>query len=152
MRVLGINIVELVAGLLAIAIGVFAAITASSYPLGTVHSMGPGYVPLALGIILIVLGAGIVAIEGRRGAAPKLEIPAARPLLTIAASVLIFALTIERFGLLVAVFLAAFVATLSDRDTSLGKSSVISASLSVLALVVFYYGLGLQVRALSWPF
>jgi hypothetical protein len=150
MRVLGINAAELIAGLIAIALGVFAAITATSYPFGTIQSMGPGFVPFWLGVILAAMGVGIIVVEGRKSDAEELDIPGLRPLLAISGSVLIFALTIDRFGLLPSVFLTSFVATISESKMNPGRSLIVSVALAAISLVVFQYGLGLQVRAVSW--
>ncbi|MCC6870733.1 MAG: tripartite tricarboxylate transporter TctB family protein, partial [Burkholderiales bacterium] len=45
------------AGILFIALGIFAITVGSNYTLGSAARMGPGYFPRILGILLIVLGA-----------------------------------------------------------------------------------------------
>jgi hypothetical protein len=150
MRIAGINLAELIAGLLMIAIGLFAALTSASYPIGTSRSMGPGYVPVALGIILVALGLGIILVEGRKGEPERLDIPGVRPLIAVPAAVLVFALTIQPFGLIPAVFLTAFISTFADRDIGLPRAILLAAALSVVSVAVFKWGLGLQVGIWRW--
>lgn len=150
MRVLGINVTELAAGLLIAAIGLFVLVAAWPLAVGTARSMGPGFVPISLGFILILLGAGIILVEGRSGTPDRPRIPAVRPLIFIPAAVIVFALTIQRFGLVPSVFVTAFIATLADPASRLGRSLALAAILAVLALLIFGYGLGLQVRAWRW--
>ena len=50
---------DVAAGLLFAAIGLATAIVASEYPLGTMRSIGPGYFPIMIGIVLALLGAGV---------------------------------------------------------------------------------------------
>lgn len=150
MRVLGINITELAAGLLIAAAGLFVLVASLPLAVGTARAMGPGFVPVSLGIILVLLGAGIIFVEGRRSATDRPSFPAFRPLVFIPAAVIVFALTIQRFGILPSVFLTAFISTLADPASRLGRSLAISATLALMTLLLFGYGLGLQVRAWRW--
>ena len=54
---------DVAAGLLFVAIGAATIIGASDYPRGTIRSIGPGYFPIMLGIVLALPGAG-VAFQG----------------------------------------------------------------------------------------
>lgn len=64
---------DLLAGVIFLVLGGGFASTASTYEVGSLRAMGPGYFPLALGLVLAALGVMIVAvglIRLRRGAAP----------------------------------------------------------------------------------
>ena len=150
MRVFGINVTELVAGALVCAIGLFVIWAASPLAIGTARAMGPGFVPISMGIILFALGTGIIVVEGRRGSALAPTIPSFRPLIFIPAAVIVFALTVDRFGLMPSVFFTALISTLSDPGARLPRSLFLAAALAVLAQLVFGYGLGFQVRAWNW--
>ncbi|MEV0950840.1 tripartite tricarboxylate transporter TctB family protein [Promicromonospora sp. NPDC050249] len=52
---------DLVSGLIFVGLGAAFAIGALGYDLGSLLEMGPGYVPLALGLVLAALGGVIVA-------------------------------------------------------------------------------------------
>lgn len=150
MRVFGINFRELAAGLLVSAIGLFVLWASSPLAIGTARAMGPGFVPTSMGIILTMLGAAIIFIEGRRGEAELPTVPSVRPLIFIPAAVIVFALTVDRFGLIPSVFLTTLISTLSDSSGRLVRSLLIAGTLAVLAQLVFAYGLGFQVRAWNW--
>jgi len=150
MRFLGISVTDLVAGLLIATIGLVVLISSWPLHMGTARSMGPGFVPIWLGIILVLLAAGIIFIEGLRGPAHVATIPAVRPLIFIPAAVIVFALTIQRFGLLPSVFATAFISTLADPASKVWRSAFIAVVLAVMSYLVFGYGLGLQVRAWRW--
>src|SRR2546429_145553 len=80
-----------------------------NYPIGTALRMGTGYVPRLLCWILMGLGA-VVLVQGLRetnsgrpgegGALTRLW-----PILVVTASLVAFGLTLERLGLVVAIFL-----------------------------------------------
>lgn len=150
MRVFGINVTELAAGLLVAAIGLFVLLSSLSLAMGTARAMGPGFVPVSMGVILILLGLGIIFVEGRRGPAELPSIPAVRPLIFIPAAIIAFAVIVQRFGLVPSVFVAAFISTLSDPSGRLGRSLVVAAVIALISQLVFGYGLGLQVRAWTW--
>lgn len=44
------------AGIMYMVIGLFFAIMATNYPMGTAAKMGPGYFPFYLGILMFLLG------------------------------------------------------------------------------------------------
>jgi hypothetical protein len=150
MRVFGTSVTELVAGFLVAAVGLAVLLAAMPLSMGTARAMGPGFVPVSMGIILILLGAGIVFVEGRRGIAERPEMPALRPLIFIPAAVIVFAVTVQRFGMIPSVFLTTFISTLADPASPLVRSLIVAAVLAVLAQLVFGWGLGFQVRAWTW--
>ena len=131
-----------VAGLLFLAVGVAAITIASGYTIGTALHMGPGYFPIALGILLTVVGAAscvnalVVTVE------PTNRI-AVRPLLAIVAAVLVFAAGIDRAGLIPTVFVAAFIASMGIRTPKYLEAGLIAAILAVLSAGIFFYGLKL---------
>lgn len=52
------------AGALMVLLGLIAANDGTHYPIGTLRQMGPGYFPIALGMLLIVLGMLIAGTAG----------------------------------------------------------------------------------------
>src|SRR3546814_8507158 len=62
-----------VAGALYVSFGALVAIGSASYDLGTAQRMGPGYFPLALGLLL--MGVGLLVAASALGAAgPRTEL------------------------------------------------------------------------------
>lgn len=134
---------ELASGLAFMAFGALFAGIALTYDLGTALRMGPGFFPLLLGGALILLGAAIV-VEGllRAEAEAVGEIPW-RAIFLIAASVLIFGLTVRRLGLAPATFAATLLAAFSSRRTGWIAAFVMAAGLTAVCLVIFVELLGL---------
>jgi hypothetical protein len=88
---------ELVSGLLLIALGAFVYTEALNYRLGQLSSIGPGLFPRALGVILVLCGAGTVLASFARAA--PLSAFNLRPMVVLAAALLAFALILTRFGM-----------------------------------------------------
>ncbi|HEX3575601.1 MAG TPA: tripartite tricarboxylate transporter TctB family protein [Rhodopila sp.] len=130
------------AGLLFLAVGLGAVGIARGYAIGTALHMGPGYFPIVLGILLIVVGAvsvvnGLIITTETNGRVVL------RPLLTICAAVLVFAVGIDRIGLVPSVFLSAFLASMAVPQPKILEAGLIAALLAVLSAGIFIYGLKL---------
>jgi hypothetical protein len=126
-------------------------ITGSSleYEIGTLNSMGPGYFPLALGVILTGLGALDIARQRR---APhddeKIEINITSAV-HIIASVLAFAFLLESFGLYCAVIVCVVVSTRASRRISIVQGLGIGLVVALTCHLIFVEGLNLLVPL--WP-
>jgi hypothetical protein len=110
------------------------------YRLGTLRSMGPGMFPVAGGSVLVILALAL-AWTGRRSA-ERLDFVALRPLIAILASVVIFALLIERAGLSIAAPILVTGAVLATGQGSLRLALAIAIPLTTAAIIVFPYLLG----------
>ncbi len=132
----------LLAGLLFLCVGSGAIAVASRYAIGTPLHMGPGYFPVALGALLVVVGLAsalrvlVVTAEGTGRIAP-------RPLVVISAAISVFAVAIDSIGLIPAVFISAMIACMAGPNPKLLESGLIAACLSILAAGIFFYGLKL---------
>ena len=139
-------VTDILAGLIFVAFGLAFAITSLSYEIGTPLRMGPGYFPLALGGILVVLGLLIVGkgfisssgAEGRLGSVPW------RALFLITLAVLFFGLTVRGLGLVPATAVTALLTALASYRTGILASVAIAAGLTVLCVLIFV--LALQLR------
>jgi len=136
------------AGLLFIAIGTGAIAVGSNYPLGTAARMGPGYFPLILGIMLIVLGA-IIAFRGMR--VPGEPIPAWRwrPTLVVLGTVVVYGILIGILGVAISTVLMIVSASAASHEFRFRESVISGFLLSALAVGVFVIGLGVQLPI--WP-
>lgn len=150
MRILHRSMTDVIAGTATSAVGLFVVIQSWAYPMGTARDMGPGYFPTIAGIALILLGIGIVLLEGRLPSDEKPEFAEARPILLIMASIGVFALVVESYGLGPAAFLSVFLAALADRSTSLLFAGVLALLVAVASVLLFIYGLGLTIPAMRW--
>jgi hypothetical protein len=142
-------VTDILAGLIFVAFGLAFAITSLTYELGTPLRMGPGYFPLALGGILVLLGLLIVgkgfissssagAGEGRLGSVPW------RALFLLVLAVLFFGLTVRGLGLVPATAVTALLTALASYRTGILAAVAIAAGLTVLCVLIFV--LALQLR------
>lgn len=142
---------DVIAGVALTTLGlVISAYAISHYATGTVTRMGPGMVPAGLGVILAVFGI-IISVTAwfREGDWPSIKV--ATPLVVLA-SVLIFAVTVDRLGLIPAVFLSVFTATLAELTFHPVRNLILAAALCLLAYLVFQVALGLPVPPFAWRF
>jgi putative Ca2+/H+ antiporter (TMEM165/GDT1 family) len=129
------------AGALMILVGLVAAQDARHYAIGTLRQMGPGYFPLALGVVLIVLGlliAGTAAtgeLTAEEAAMPRSEW---RGWGCILAGPVLFIIFGEIGGMLPATFACVFVAALGDRETSVKGAAILATGVTVFAVVLFH--------------
>lgn len=139
---------ELLAGLAALAIGIAVSIVSLDYRIGTPARMGPGLVPLALGIILSVSGLFAVLLGLRSvETAPPLR---PRPMIAITAALLAFAFAIERLGFMPASVLLIFISGLSENPPKWAALLVLSGVLAPAAYLLFVVLLGIPAPAFTW--
>ena len=121
-----------------------------SYNIGTLSHMGPGFVPVSLGIILAICGVGIAA--GARRAVPDTARPAPewRAWFCILLSIAAFIVLGQYGGLLPASFAISFIAALGDRDNTALSAAGLAIGVCVVAVVVFWWALRLQIPLFTW--
>ena len=148
-----IDIREFISGAVLIAIGLFVALYAySHYAIGEPASMGPGFFPVALGLILCTLGAMVIAFSFRRTMHELTPPPfALRSFLAVVIAVAAFAVLIERIGLMPTALILAVIASLAGRTFSLGKAVLLGVCLAVLSWLIFTVGLNMTLPAFKLP-
>lgn len=135
---------DVLAGGIFIAFGLAFATGALAYDLGTPLRMGPGYVPLALGLIQVGLGILIIVkgfLAGEGDAVTPVEW---RAVAFITAALLFFGLTVRGLGVVGALFGASLLSALARSQTSRREALVIAAGLTVLSVVIFIIALRLR--------
>ena len=139
---------DIVGGLALTALGVFAAVYARQYEFGELNRMGPGYFPVALGVIVAVLGL-IIAIPAffRRGQPIHVEW---KTFALVMASLVAFALTLKVLGLVLATVLAVIISSLADNNTRWKGRLIISAGVAAITYVVFIGGLSMVLPVWPW--
>ena len=134
--------------------GLVMSLKGPSYRLGSLMHMGPGFLPTALGIILICLGVAIAA--GSLATADGEEediLPENREWLAwacILCSPLAFMLFGSYFGMAPGTFACVFVAAMGDRDATLKNSIVLSTIVTVFGVALFSYVLQIPMPVLTW--
>ena len=130
--------------------GVAGVIEGHRLGTGTLTSMGSGYVPLALGVTLMVLGLSMSAkavITGSNG--QHLAITAQwRGWGCIFLGVLSFLLIAPWMGLIPAAFFCVFISALGDKTATLRGAAALGIGVTVFGVVLFHYAL--QVPIALW--
>lgn len=140
-------------GILIAALGLATARGGASYQVGTLSRMGPGFFPLALGVLMTIVGIGIVLTA--RAADPNTSTATRKPWewrgpLFIMLGILAFIVLGKYGGLLPATFALVFVSALGDRGNSLKSALLLSAAIVVICLIVFYWALQLRFPLFTW--
>jgi hypothetical protein len=143
---------EYYGGSLLILLGLYATVQGRQYGVGTLESMGPGFFPVALGVILALLGA-IVAFQGaRRGTGRSRDaVPLEwRGWICIVASIVAFVAIARYGGFVPATFAIVFISAIGDRRNSWQQAALLAAAISVVCVVVFWWALQLQFPLFAW--
>jgi hypothetical protein len=143
-----VNVPDLAFGLFLIALGAIAFALASDLPVGSATSMGPGYVPRGLAILLILFGivTGVRALFTGRLAFPMVAL---RPLLLISAAVALFALMLKLAGLALTSVAVVVCAGYAAADVRVRENLVYALALAMFTVGLFVLALGLPMPI--WP-
>ena len=116
------------------------------YSIGSLSRMGPGFFPVSLGVILALAGLAVAAKGWLAGAPAEVERrrPEWRAWFLISASIVLFVVVAESFGLVPAAFAIVFVSAFADRDNRWPQVVVLSLAITVIAVVVFWWALQIQ--------
>ena len=150
MKLARINSMEAIAGIAVIGLGLFGLVTAWNYSLGTLRVMGPGYLPVAYSILLMLSGLGIILVEGTDPQAQQISRPAWRGLALVIAAICAFALLVDRHGLFPASLATVLISAMADGRYHPLKLLVFAVSISAVATAIFVWGLGLPVEPFKW--
>jgi Tripartite tricarboxylate transporter TctB family len=142
---------DVLAGAIFVAFGVAFATGSLAYEIGSPLRMGPGFVPLVLGVILsgfglLVIAKGFVAGEGE-----SIGEVDWRAIVFITAALLFFGITVRGLGVVGALFGSSLLAALARSATSLREALLIAVALTALSVVIFIFALQLRLPLIgSW--
>jgi Tripartite tricarboxylate transporter TctB family len=136
------------AGIMFLGFAAVAALAARGYTFGTAGRMGPGYFPLALGLLLGLLGL-VIAARSFFTANDRVDGFSVRPLIVLAGAVCLFGLLIERLGLVVTLLAVVVVSALASREVRSLEVAALAAALAAFSLAIFVYALRLPLPV--WP-
>ncbi len=139
------------AGAIYLALAVAVLWIGRNYSTGSSARMGPGYFPMVLGVILAMFGLAAI-VRSFLSAGEPITPFAWRPLLLVLGSVALFALTVERIGVLIALPCMIVIAASASRYTRLDlKSGAALVGIVAFCVLVFVKGLGLPMPLIgSW--
>jgi hypothetical protein len=143
------------AGGLMILLGLGVALKGSTYRAGTLMHMGPGFLPTALGIILVLVGIAIAAValapaddEEDQRILP--ESPQWWAWLCILLSPVFFIFFGRYFGMAPATFMCVFIAAQGDKNSTLLSSIILSAVVTIFGVTLFSYFLQVPMPIFTW--
>jgi putative tricarboxylic transport membrane protein len=142
------------AGALMVLIGLVAANDGRHYAVGTLRQMGPGYFPIALGVLLVILGILIAgtASTGGESSREAEALPHAewRGWGCIIAGPVLFIILGKFFGMAPATFGCVFVSALGDRNTTLRGAVILASCVTLFGVVLFSYVLKIPMPILKF--
>lgn len=151
---------DFVSGLVFLAISVAFGILAAGYGFGTALRLGAGVFPLAVSVLLAIIGIALVlqSMQSARSSsltdAPRKDgqpILASdiRSLLFIALSLLFGAWTLRRFGLAIAVPGTVLIASLASREFRLIPALILALALTAFTYTIFVAGIGVRLPLIA---
>ncbi len=138
---------DLAAGLFLVVCALLSWWFGQPLKVGTAYRMGPGYVPILLSWVIGAFGLAL-AVIGLIHKGPALEKWRVMPIVLLLGSLVAFALTIERTGLLISSALAVTLASLASPQPRLRQIALLAACLAGFACVLFPFALQLPLRIL----
>jgi uncharacterized membrane protein len=136
---------DLAAGALFVGFGLFFGLQSLGLEIGTPRRMGPGFFPIVLAGILVLLGLIVMAMALRRPGENPGEV-AWRGLMFILPAPIFFGFTVRGLGFVPALFVTTLIAGLASRRLGLLATLALAAAVTVFSTLVFSYALGLPFR------
>jgi hypothetical protein len=131
------------AGGLMLLLGVGAASMGMGYKFGTLARMGPGFMPVVLGVVLALLGLLIAGVALGSSEPDDQKFLPANPQwfgwLCIIGGPVLFIILGEFGGMIPAVFACVFVCALGDKTGTYKSSAILAAGVTVFGVVLFHY-------------
>lgn len=140
---------DVVSGLMFVAIGIFSLSMSLQFDFGTTARPGPGFFPTILSTLLIAIGAGVALVSMRSPVIAYANF-VWRPFFFITLAVVLFAFTINRFGLVPSVVLATITASFAMPGYGTVPRLAVAALLALFSAGLFVGLLNLPIAI--WSF
>ena len=146
MRQKGFDPTDAVAGVLFIGFGLFFGLSSLlRLELGTALRMGPGYAPLVLAGLLLLLGV-LILLGSLRSAPEPVGRIAWRGMIFLLPAPILFGATVRGLGFVPAIFLAALLASFASPRMRWWQAVLFAAAVTLFSTLVFSVALGLPFR------
>lgn len=139
---------DFLSGLMFIAFGLVALYFGRHLAIGTAVRMGPGYIPRALALILLGLG-GLICVLALVTGSEAVEAPRWKPITLVTIGIVCFALLFESAGLLPALVVLVAISSFAGEEFKFGEVLLNMAVLAVLCVIVFKFGLGMNISVIQ---
>ena len=120
-------------------LGLYVAYSGQQIGVGTPRRMGPGFLPMAVGVSLAALSLGIFWELSRLGGRSAMDVPL-RPLVLIPLSMAVFAATVGPLGLIPATVLLVLIGAFADATMTAKRAALTAVALSVIGYLLFIRG------------
>lgn len=132
-------------GLLLASISVVFLVLLDGLESGTSASMGPGYFPRGVTFLLLALSVFLMS-KGILSNGDKVVGFQLMPLAFVSASLLAFALLIDRAGLVVALLVMVAIASFGSRERTFVQSMMFGLALTIASCFIFVWGLSVPMK------
>jgi uncharacterized membrane protein YhdT len=131
------------AGALMLTLGLGASVTGSGYKFGSLARMGPGFMPVVLGVVLAFLGI-LIASTALASSEPDdkkflPDNPQWFGWLCIIGGPILFIILGQYGGMIPAVFACVFVCALGDKTGTFKSSAILAAGVTIFGVLLFHY-------------
>ena len=139
---------DFLAGLLLLGFGTLGMYLALDYPFGSSLRMGPGYFPRVLAGIIIGFGVfvmvrGILSNERVKG------VWGVKALVLISLAFILFGWIMDRYGMIPALIVMFLVGARAGHEFKLIEVVILTVLMSIFAVALFVYGLGLPYQLIQ---
>jgi Tripartite tricarboxylate transporter TctB family len=147
-----------ISAILLVLLGMGIILEGRQYGIGSLRGMGPGFFPVVLGVLLVLVGAAIgltapASTPSSEGAAIARSDPRLvdwRSWSCILGGVMGFILFGRTLGLAPATFAAVFISALGDRRNHLRDAALLASGLTIVGALIFHVGLHVQIPLFAW--
>ena len=139
---------DLLSGLFFISVGVIAIGVGTGYRLGTPDDMGPGFFPVMLGVVLLLIGIAVAALNVRQGGEGLSSIQL-KPIVVVLGAVTAFGILVNQLGIVLTIGVIVALCALAGWKTNIREQVILFLCLATLVSGVFVVGLGLPIPL--WP-
>jgi len=145
-----LNLADAILAVIVIVVGGVVLYIALGYRPGTTAQMGPGYLPRAMGVILLGLG-GILLMRSLRAVGDSLPVFELRSVVFVTLGVLSFAFLVRRVGFVPAVMAATILSSFANPNIKLLHTLLLSVGLAAMTSAIFVWGLKISAVYFRWP-
>ena len=142
-----INRPELTAALGLAILGALVVLEGGSYPLGSLTRPGPGFVPVVLGSLIILLALA-VAFDVRKSGSPRPDF-GWRPLLAVTTGILAFALLVTPLGFIPATVALVMLSGCGETHPRTLQLAGVAIFMALFGYLMFIKGLGVPLDAVT---
>lgn len=143
---------DYIGGILLFLFGSVATVQGASYSVGSLTQMGPGFFPVALGVLLTLCGVALLI--ATTVSSPSEQKEQLRPEWAawgyILGGIAAFVVLGKYGGLVPATFALVFISALADHQNTLRSALTLSLAMVSLTVVVFWWALQLQFPLFTW--